>query len=62
MPENITQLIVGHHRESLTFGVYSRGVELKVLLGEVQKITFGPIDKLVASRITELKDQHPRDV
>jgi hypothetical protein len=39
----------------MTYGRYSRGVELKVLQKEVRKVTFGRIDKLVAERIEELE-------
>ena len=54
VPENIAKLIDGHSRGSMTYGRYSRGVELKVLQQEVRKVSFGRIDKLVAERIAEL--------
>lgn len=44
VPENIAQQIVGHKKQSMTFGLYSRGVDRKVLLKEVAKVTYGKLD------------------
>jgi integrase len=47
VPENLAQQIIGHKKQSLTFGLYSHGVDLPVLARSVNKISFGAIDDLV---------------
>ena len=50
--ENLAQQIIGHKKQSLTFGLYSHGVDLGVLQEAVGKVTYGEIDRVVA-RATE---------
>lgn len=40
VPELTTQLIVGHARQSLTYGLYSPGVNFKLLREAVEKVSF----------------------
>jgi integrase len=48
VPEHIAQQIVGHKKQSLTYGLYSKGVNLKVLHEAVAKVTYGEtIDGLI---------------
>ena len=49
VPESTTKLLVGHARQSLTYGLYSPGVEFEQLAAAVQKISFGKVDALMAS-------------
>ena len=46
--ENLAQQIIGHKKQSLTFGLYSHGVDLGVLQEAVGKVTYGEIDRIVA--------------
>ena len=41
IPESTVKLIVGHKRSSLTYGLYSPGLQLSTLAKELNKITFG---------------------
>lgn len=47
IPEPTIKQIVGHSRSSLTYGLYSRGVDLKLLRQAINKLTFGAVDKLI---------------
>jgi integrase len=49
VPESTTKLLVGHARQSLTYGLYSPGIELKLLTEAVQSISYGKADALVRS-------------
>lgn len=48
IPEPTIKQVVGHSRSSLTYGLYSRGVDLKLLRRAVNKVDFGAVDKLVS--------------
>lgn len=50
---NLAEQIVGHAKQSLTYGLYSDGVPLEMLHDAISKVTFGDIDKLI---VDELKD------
>ncbi|MEJ1358766.1 MAG: tyrosine-type recombinase/integrase [Candidatus Sedimenticola sp. (ex Thyasira tokunagai)] len=41
IPESTAQQIVGHKKQSMTYGLYSNGVDLKVLSDAVQKVSYG---------------------
>ena len=57
VPENVAKLIVGHSRQSQTFGGYSPGVNDRVLQRETRKVSYGKrVDGLVAERIGELTE------
>lgn len=43
--ENQAQQIVGHKKQSLTYGLYSQGVSLEKLQLAVEKVSYGEIDK-----------------
>jgi integrase len=47
VPESTVKLLVGHARQSLTFGTYSPGVQLNTLRDAVQKVSYGKLDALV---------------
>jgi integrase len=47
VPESTTKLLVGHSRQSLTYGLYSPGVEFKKLADAVAAITYGKVDAFV---------------
>lgn len=47
IPEPTTKQLVGHSKPSLTYGTYSRGVDLKLLREAIGKVSFGAVDKLV---------------
>lgn len=49
VPESTTKLLVGHARQSLTYGLYSPGVEFKQLAAAVAQISYGNVDTFVAS-------------
>jgi integrase len=50
VPESTAQLLMGHARQSLTYGLYSPGPEFNSLVAAVAKVTYGPTaDALVAS-------------
>lgn len=46
VPESTTKLIVGHTRDSLTYGTYSPGPKFDALREAVAKVTFGKADAL----------------
>jgi integrase len=47
IPENLAQQIVGHKKQSLTYGLYSQGVRIEQLLDAVSKVTHGSkVDEL----------------
>ncbi len=49
VPENVAKQLIGHHRESMTYGLYSPGVRLPELRAAVGKVTFGDaVDSVVA--------------
>lgn len=41
IPESTAQQIVGHKKQSMTYGLYSKGVKMDVLSEAVQKVTYG---------------------
>jgi integrase len=41
IPESTAQLLTGHARQSLTYGLYSPGPEFPTLKAAVQKVTYG---------------------
>ena len=48
IPESTAKLLMGHARQSLTFGLYSPGPEFPVLLREMRKVSYGAaVDALV---------------
>jgi integrase len=47
VPESTTKLIVGHARQSLTYGLYSPGVEFDLLKKETGKVSYGKADAQV---------------
>ena len=48
-PESTIQLIVGHRRKGMTFGVYSGGLSDEAKRVEVEKLSYGPeVDRFVA--------------
>ena len=49
VPESTTKLLVGHSRQSLTYGLYSPGVEFEKLAAAVASITYGKVDAFVTS-------------
>ncbi len=49
VPESTAKLIIGHERESLTYGLYSHGVPLQVLRQAVELVTFGSVDRLLSA-------------
>jgi integrase len=49
VPESTTKLLVGHSRQSLTYGLYSPGVEFEKLAAAVASITYGKVDGFVSS-------------
>jgi integrase len=52
VPEASTKLLVGHSRQSLTYGLYSAGLDLPVLREAVLKVTHGPVDDAVSAKLT----------
>lgn len=57
--ENLAQQIVGHKKQSLTYGLYSHGVKIEQLLEAVSKITHGTkIDALTKEVIHSLLATH----
>jgi len=48
VPESTAKLLMGHARQSLTFGLYSPGPEFPVLLKEIRKVSYGAADEIVA--------------
>jgi len=54
VPVHEMQLLVGHKRGSVTLDVYSEGAGLERLRDAVRKVSFGPVDEVVAGRIGEL--------
>jgi integrase len=48
---NIAQQIVGHKKQSLTYGLYSQGVDMNLMVKAVGKVKHGVIDKLVKKEI-----------
>jgi len=56
IPESTAKLLMGHARQSLTFGLYSPGPEFPVLLKAIRKVTYGqPVDALVARRASKVE-------
>jgi integrase len=56
--ESTAKLLMGHARQSLTFGLYSPGPEFPVLLKELRKVTYGAsVDVLVEklAKVIEIK-------
>jgi integrase len=52
--ESTAKLLMGHARQSLTFGLYSPGPEFPVLLKEMRKVTYGAsVDALAAKFATD---------
>lgn len=47
VPESTVKLLVGHARQSMTFGRYSPGVEFEGLRKAVAKVTYGEADGVV---------------
>ena len=54
VPENVAQQLVGHAKKSMTYSLYSQGVGHDVLKEALTKVTYGPIDQLVAEQIQNL--------
>jgi integrase len=47
VPENIAQQIIGHAKQSLTYGLYSHGVKMETLRDAVERVSYGPeVDRL----------------
>jgi integrase len=40
VPQNIAESIVGHARQSMSFGLYSKGADLAVLRDAVEKVSY----------------------
>ena len=40
VPVNITESIVGHRRQSMSYGVYSKGADMKVMREAVEKVSY----------------------
>lgn len=56
VPQSTTELLVGHARQSLTYGLYSPGPEFPKLAEEIRKVSYGkPADALVAKRAGDCK-------
>lgn len=54
IPESTAKLLMGHARQSLTFGLYSPGPDFPVLLKEMRKVSYGAsVDALVAKLATK---------
>ena len=49
VPESTTKLLVGHSRQSLTYGLYSPGIEFEKLAAAVASISYGKVDAFVSS-------------
>jgi integrase len=47
--QHTTELLVGHARQSMSYGVYSKGVALPVLQQAIEKISFGSLDATIQS-------------
>ncbi len=47
IPEPTTKQIVGHAKQSLTYGTYSAGVDLVLLRDAIKKVSFGQVDQLI---------------
>jgi integrase len=53
VPESTAKLLVGHQRQSLTFGGYSPGVSQKLLHDAVEKVTYGKTVDALTGRIAK---------
>jgi integrase len=53
IPIHTIDLLTGHSRQGMTLAVYSKGPSFEKLLKEVEKISYGSIDKLVQSKLEE---------
>lgn len=54
MPLSTAQLLVGHARQSLAYGLYSDGVEFDKLRAAIRLVTYGPeVDAQVTARAPE---------
>lgn len=50
VPVTTAEQIVGHRKQSMTYGLYSQGVDMKVLTEAVQKVSYGDaVDGLIGS-------------
>jgi hypothetical protein len=50
--ENLAQQIVGHKKQSLTYGLYSDGVKVEKMMDAVSKVSHGQkVDELVKELI-----------
>jgi integrase len=47
IPEATTKLLVGHTRESLTYGLYSPGVSAEILAAAMRRVSYGKVDTTV---------------
>ncbi|MEO1036981.1 MAG: tyrosine-type recombinase/integrase [Pseudomonadota bacterium] len=47
IPEATTKQLVGHARQSLTYGTYSAGVDLNRLREAIEKVSFGSVDMMI---------------
>ncbi|MBV1904674.1 MAG: hypothetical protein KUG75_01245 [Pseudomonadales bacterium] len=47
VPESTSKLIIGHERESMTYGHFSHGVPIGVLTEAVESVSYGGVDKLI---------------
>jgi integrase len=50
VPVSTTNLITGHARQNLGYGLYSKGVELPVLQQAIKKVSYGDIDQIIQGR------------
>ena len=48
IPERTTEQLVGHSRTGMSYGTYSKGVDMTLLREAIEKIGFGEVDKLVS--------------
>lgn len=49
------KLIVGHSRQSLTFGGYSPGSKFESLARAIERVAFGPVNALVKARANDVR-------
>jgi integrase len=50
LPESTTKLIVGHERESMTYGHYSRGLPMEELTKAVSRVGYGHLDLAIKKK------------
>lgn len=50
LPESTTKLIVGHERESMTYGHYSRGLPIEELAKAIKRVGFGELDHAIKAK------------